>query len=129
MAVPLNHKNHSQHKSGKSSVADFTSYYKSKGYKVVKDTFVLSPDGQNLIKVNPKATGVLSIPNKVTTISYRAFSDCKLSAIVFPKSLQSLGEESFIICNVEIPYSRFSLSSAKQENRRCKAFTATFIKG
>ena len=101
MAVPLNHKNHSQSRSGKSTV-DFSLYYKSKGYKVVKDTFVLSADGRVLLKVNPKASGVLIIPNQVTRIGNRAFEDCNLSVIVFPRSLQAIGEDIFTCCNVAV---------------------------
>lgn len=101
MSVPLNHKNHRQSRSGKSTV-DFSSYYKSKGYKVVKDTFVLSADGRVLLKVNPKASGVLIIPNQVTRIGNRAFEDCNLSVIVFPRSLQVVGEDIFTCCNFSV---------------------------
>lgn len=102
MAVPLNHKKYRQSRSRKSSVANFSTFYKSGGYKVVKDTFALSVDGKNLIKVNPNASGVLTIPNRVTSIEDSAFEDCNLSAIVFPRSLQIVCEEIFTSCNVSV---------------------------
>lgn len=102
MAVPLNHKNHSHRRSGKTSEDDFTSHYESKGFKVIKDTYALSTDGQKLYHVNPKASGVLTVPNGVTSIEYRAFSGCILSAIVFPRSLQCIGEEPFTSCVVRV---------------------------
>ncbi len=102
MAVPLNHKNHPQLRSGKSARLSFTLNFESQGYKVVDDTFALSGDGKELIRANPESSGVLNIPNRVTSIGDRAFEDCNISVIVFPRSLQALSQEAFTSCNVTV---------------------------
>lgn len=77
-------------------------------------------------------SGVVSVkmPNSITTISYRAFGECKsLVSVVFSDSLSSLASEVFSECvnlkSVELPHSLVSIGQGCFS--RCSALTSIVI--
>ena len=66
-------------------------------YKTV-DGIVYSADMKTLILCPMGKTGVVKIPDGVTRIRKNAFSNAKISKVIFPDSLVSLQNESFNGC-------------------------------
>ena len=67
----------------------------------VEDMLIYADATKNtLLACLPTATGAITIPNTLTTISHDAFTDCtKLTSITIPNSVTNIGSYAFYNCN------------------------------
>ncbi len=73
----------------------------SKGNPAYKDIdgVLFSYDGATLIRYPAGKEGAYTIPNGVTNINDRAFSDCaKLNNVIIPDGVTSIGSSAFLSC-------------------------------
>ncbi|MDR1626530.1 MAG: leucine-rich repeat domain-containing protein, partial [Spirochaetia bacterium] len=91
---------------------------------IFRDGIVLDPSGEFLVACLREKAGACVIPEGVRAIKNGAFRDCrKLTSIVFPQSLSSIGEEAFINCpNLDAKTLRAVKTIMEKETEALKDF-------
>lgn len=70
---------------------------KNESYKTI-DGILYSKDGKTLLRCPMGRTGEVKIPEGTKKIDKYAFKECRISSVVFPDSLNDIGEKAFAEC-------------------------------